>query len=138
MVTSRPRNCSIDTAYTSAWCAFPTRAAPGTAYSAGSPIRYTASAGKLTGPLSYSWSSEPERPDGLTVRATGAPLALTRTAGRGVTSGRPSSRGFRTSCPLPAMAANSPGLKRTWAGGETLQGSDAATAALEMTGGSGE
>jgi hypothetical protein len=87
VVTSRPRNCSFDTAYTSAWCVFPTRAAPGTAYRTGSPIQYTAGAGKLTGTLSYSWSSEPERPDGLTVRGTGAPLALTRTAGRGLTSG---------------------------------------------------
>lgn len=41
----------------------------------------------MTGTLSYSWSSDPRIPDDLTVRGTGAPLTLARTAGRGLTNG---------------------------------------------------
>ncbi|MFJ2555473.1 MULTISPECIES: hypothetical protein [unclassified Streptomyces] len=87
LLTSRPRNCSFDTTFTSAWCTFPTRAAARTAYRVSSPISYTAAPGKLAGTLSYSWSSEPQKPDGLTVRGTGAPLTLIRTAARGLTQG---------------------------------------------------
>ncbi|MEV7422165.1 hypothetical protein [Streptomyces sp. NPDC091212] len=87
VLTSRPGNCYFDTAFTSAWCVFATKAAPGTAYRTGSPIGYAADAGKLTGTLSYSWSSEPRKPGDLTVRGTGAPLSLTETAGRGLTNG---------------------------------------------------
>ncbi|MFJ1751070.1 hypothetical protein ACIOJD_33260 [Streptomyces sp. NPDC088116] len=42
LMTSRPDNCYFDTTFTSAWCTFPTKAAPGTAYRTGSPIGYTA------------------------------------------------------------------------------------------------
>ncbi|MFE3602507.1 hypothetical protein [Streptomyces sp. NPDC059142] len=80
LLTSRPANCLFDTAATSAWCAFPSRAAARTAYRVSSPIGYTASPGELAGTLSYSWSSEPEKPEGLTVRGTDAPLTLIRTA----------------------------------------------------------
>ena len=86
-VTSRPDNCYFDTAFTSAWCTFATKAAPGTAYRTSSPIGYTAAPGKLTGTLSYSWSSEPRKPDDLTVRGKGAPLTLTGTARNGLTNG---------------------------------------------------
>lgn len=85
LVTSHPDNCYFDIAFTSAWCTFPTKAAPGTAYRTSSPIGYTAAPGKLTGSLSYNWSSEPEKPDGLSVRGTGATLTLTTTADRGLT-----------------------------------------------------
>ncbi len=85
LLTSRPGNCFFDASSTSAWCAFSTRAAPGTAYRTSTPLRYTAAAGKLTGTLSYTWSSEPERPAGLTVRGTDPPLTLTGTADRGLT-----------------------------------------------------
>ena len=37
LVTSRPDNCYFDTTFTSAWCTFPTKAAPGTAYRTGPP-----------------------------------------------------------------------------------------------------
>ncbi|MFJ5222649.1 hypothetical protein [Streptomyces sp. NPDC088400] len=87
LMTSRPDNCSFDTAFTSAWCTFPTKAAPGSAYRTSSPINYTAAPGKLTGTLSYSWSSDPRIPDDLTVRGKGAPLTLARTADRGLTNG---------------------------------------------------
>ncbi|WP_069172940.1 hypothetical protein [Streptomyces griseus] len=85
VLTSRPANCFFDTTYTVAWCAFLTRAAPGTAYRTGAPIGFTAGRREqLNGGLSYSWSSDPRRPDGLTVRGTGAPLNLARTADRGL------------------------------------------------------
>ncbi|MEV6795530.1 hypothetical protein AB0M87_26860 [Streptomyces sp. NPDC051320] len=99
---SRPGNCSFNTAYTSAWCTFATEAAPGTAYRTGSPISYTAGLpGELTGTVSYSWSSEAERPntgkpDDLTVRGKGAPLTLTRTVDRGLTSDGSSSVSVET------------------------------------------
>lgn len=87
LLTSRPRNCYFDATFVSAWCTFPTKAAPGTAYRTGSPIGYTAGLPReLTGTLSYSWSSDPRKPDDLTVRGKGAPLTLARTAKRGLTS----------------------------------------------------
>ncbi|MFE3827692.1 hypothetical protein [Streptomyces sp. NPDC059092] len=79
-LTSRPGSCSFDTAFTSAWCTFPTRAAARTAYRVNSPITYTAAPGEPAGTLSCSWPSDPQEPDGLTVRGTDAPLTLTRTA----------------------------------------------------------
>ncbi|MEV8568312.1 hypothetical protein AB0436_22515 [Streptomyces sp. NPDC051322] len=96
-LTSRPGNCSFNTTYTSAWCTFAAKAAPGRAYRTSSPVSYTAGgAGELTGTVTYSWSSDtgtpdtgkPDtgKPDGLTVRGKGAPLTLTRTADRGLTS----------------------------------------------------
>lgn len=85
LLTSRPGNCAFDATFTSAWCTFATQAAPGTAYRTSAPIRYTAAPGKLTGTLSYSWSSDPQEPDGRTVRGKGAPLTLTRTTDRGLT-----------------------------------------------------
>jgi hypothetical protein len=87
LLTSRPDNCYFDTSATSAWCEFSTEAAPHTAYRTSAPVRYTAAAGKLLGTLSYTWSSEPERPAELTVRGTEPPLTLTRTADRGLTGG---------------------------------------------------
>ncbi|MEU5715637.1 hypothetical protein AB0G71_07560 [Streptomyces sp. NPDC020403] len=85
VLTSRPGNCSFDTTYTSAWCVFSTKAAPGTAYRTGSPFGFTAGLPEqLAGGLFYSWSSDRRRPDGLTVRGTGVPLTLTRTADRGL------------------------------------------------------
>lgn len=85
LLTSRPDNCYFDTSSTSAWCEFSTKAAPHTAYRTSSPVRYTAAAGELLGTLSYTWSSDPERPAELTVRGTEPPLTLTRTADRGLT-----------------------------------------------------
>jgi hypothetical protein len=87
LLTSRPDNCYFDTTFTSAWCTFATKAAPGTTYRTGSPIRYTAVPGKLTGTLSYSWSSDPHKPDDLTVRGNSAPLTLARADERGLTNG---------------------------------------------------
>ncbi|MFJ7996594.1 hypothetical protein ACIQ7D_05445 [Streptomyces sp. NPDC096310] len=87
LLTSRPANCLFDTASTSAWCTFPTQAAARTAYRVSAPIRYTAAPGKLAGTLSYDWSSDPQKPDGLTVRGTDAPMTLIRTTARGLTSG---------------------------------------------------
>jgi len=87
LLTSRPDNCYFDTSATSAWCEFSTKAAPHTAYRTSAPVRYTAAAGKLLGTLSYTWSSDPERPAELTVRGTEPPLTLTRTADRGLTGG---------------------------------------------------
>ncbi|WP_459753970.1 hypothetical protein [Streptomyces sennicomposti] len=76
VLTSRPRNCSYDPEFTTAWCLFATKAAPGAAYRTRAPVAFTAAPGELTGTVEYSWSSDPRRPDGLTVRGTGAPLAL--------------------------------------------------------------
>ncbi|WP_280891103.1 hypothetical protein [Streptomyces sp. LBL] len=87
LVTSRPDNCYFNITFTSAWCTFSTKATPGTAYRTSSPISYTAAPGRLTGSLSYSWSSEPRKPHDLSVRGTDAPLTLTTTANRGLTSG---------------------------------------------------
>ncbi|MFF8592400.1 hypothetical protein ACF061_13300 [Streptomyces sp. NPDC015220] len=83
VLTARPRNCRYDPEFTSAWCTFPTRAAPGTAYRTTSPVTFTAAPGELTGTLEYSWSSDPRSPIEPTVRGTGAPLTLTRTSGPG-------------------------------------------------------
>ncbi|MDX3530437.1 hypothetical protein P1P75_29520 [Streptomyces sp. ID05-39B] len=71
----------------SAWCVFPTKAAAGAAYRTSAPLVYTALPQKLTGSLVYTWSSAPRKPDGHTVRGTGAPLTLVGTAGRGFESG---------------------------------------------------
>lgn len=84
VLTARPRNCRYDPTFTSAWCTFPTKAAPGTAYRTSSPLSFTAVPEELTGTLDYSWSSDPQQPAELTVRGTGAPLTLTRTSGRGI------------------------------------------------------
>ncbi|WP_247195557.1 hypothetical protein [Streptomyces sp. GESEQ-35] len=89
-LTSRPENCWFNSEATTAWCGFSPKAAPHTAYATSSPITYTAGPGQLAGTLSYTWSSEPERPDDLTVRGTDAPLALKELAGaaaRGLTGG---------------------------------------------------
>ncbi|WP_316745353.1 hypothetical protein [Streptomyces sp. MK7] len=80
----RPSNCYFDPKFTSAWCSFSTKAAPGTAYRTSAPIRYTAAPGKVKGTLSYTWSSEPDKPEGFTVRGEGPPISLTRTD-RGLT-----------------------------------------------------
>ncbi|RDG37409.1 hypothetical protein [Streptomyces corynorhini] len=85
VLTSRPRNCHFDTGFTSAWCLFATKAAPGSAYRTAAPIGFAAAAGKLTGSLSYTWSSDPRKPEGHTARGTDAPLPLTATADRGLT-----------------------------------------------------
>ncbi|MEV5525791.1 hypothetical protein [Streptomyces prunicolor] len=90
LLTSRPDNCYFDTSATSAtsaWCEFSTKAAPHTAYRTSAPVRYTAVAGKLLGTLSYTWSSDPERPAELSVRGTEPPLTLTRAPDRGLTGG---------------------------------------------------
>ncbi|MFJ8859326.1 hypothetical protein ACIRD8_12900 [Streptomyces sp. NPDC102451] len=65
---------------TSAWCVFPTKAAPGAAYRTSAPLAYVAGEKELSGTLSYSWSSAPARPAGHTVRGTGAPITLVRAA----------------------------------------------------------
>ncbi|MEV6486355.1 hypothetical protein [Streptomyces sp. NPDC051576] len=78
---SRPENCWFDSDATVAWCRFNFRAAPHTAYATSSPITYTAGPGELGGSLSYTWSSEPERPDDLTVRGTDALLTLRELTG---------------------------------------------------------
>ncbi|MFJ8868070.1 hypothetical protein ACIRD6_20185 [Streptomyces sp. NPDC102473] len=77
---ARHGNCSYAGAPpTSAWCVFPTKAAPGAAYRTGTPLAYVAAGRELSGTLSYSWSATPEKPAGHTVRGTGAPVALVRT-----------------------------------------------------------
>ncbi|MFE6187794.1 hypothetical protein ACFQ6U_25530 [Streptomyces sp. NPDC056465] len=81
---ARHSNCSYAGARpTSAWCVFPTKAAPGAAYRTGAPLAYVAAGEELSGTLSYSWSATPEKPDGHTVRGTGAPVALVRTVDGG-------------------------------------------------------
>ncbi|MFF5900434.1 hypothetical protein ACFY8O_31575 [Streptomyces argenteolus] len=78
---ARHSNCSYaGTPPTSAWCVFPTKAAPGAAYRTGSPLSYVAAERQLSGTLVYHWSSAPEKPAGHTVRGRGAPLTLVRTA----------------------------------------------------------
>ncbi|MCX5417349.1 hypothetical protein [Streptomyces sp. NBC_00059] len=78
---TRHSNCHYTGApVTSAWCVFPTKAAPDTAYRTGAPLSYVAAEKELSGTLSYSWSSAPGKPDGHTVRGTGAPLTLVPTA----------------------------------------------------------
>ncbi|MFF3940200.1 hypothetical protein [Streptomyces phaeofaciens] len=65
----------------SAWCTFPTKAAAGAAYRTSAPLVYSVTEPEqLTGEVTYTWSSAPHRPAGHTVRGTGAPLALVRTA----------------------------------------------------------
>ncbi|MFD5875045.1 hypothetical protein [Streptomyces sp. NPDC060322] len=77
---ARHGNCSYAGAPpTSAWCVFPTKAAPGAAYRTDTPLAYVAAGKELSGTLSYSWSATPEKPAGHTVRGTGTPVALVRT-----------------------------------------------------------
>ncbi|MFD4572628.1 hypothetical protein ACFWNK_06370 [Streptomyces sp. NPDC058417] len=64
----------------SAWCVFPDRPPPGTAYRTAVPLAYSAPDGAMRGALTYSWSAAPERPEGHPVRGTGAPLTLVRAA----------------------------------------------------------
>jgi hypothetical protein len=87
VLTARPRNCSYNPAFTDAWCTFPAKAAPRTAYRTSSPFTFTSVPEELTGTLEYSWSSDPQRPAKLTVRGTGAPLTLTRTPDGGIHDG---------------------------------------------------
>jgi hypothetical protein len=89
VLTARPRNCSYNPAFTDAWCTFPAKAAPRTAYRTSSPFTFTFTSvpEELTGTLEYSWSSDPQRPAKLTVRGTGAPLTLTRTPEGGIHDG---------------------------------------------------
>ncbi|MDR6973535.1 hypothetical protein J2X68_000204 [Streptomyces sp. 3330] len=69
---------------TSAWCAFPTKAAAGAAYRTSAPLVYTVTPpGALTGEVTYTWSSPANRPADHTVRGAGSPLTLVRTAARG-------------------------------------------------------
>ncbi|MFE5244631.1 MULTISPECIES: hypothetical protein [unclassified Streptomyces] len=78
---TRHSNCFYaGTPVTSAWCVFPTKAAPDTAYRTSAPLSYVAAEKELSGTLSYSWSSAPERPDDHTMRGTGAPFTLVPTA----------------------------------------------------------
>ncbi|MCX4761597.1 hypothetical protein OG562_11525 [Streptomyces sp. NBC_01275] len=66
---------------TSAWCTFPTKAAAGAAYRTSAPLVYKVDAPeRLTGEVIYTWSSPPQKPADHTVRGTGAPLTLIRTA----------------------------------------------------------
>ncbi|MEW2050535.1 hypothetical protein [Streptomyces sp. NPDC005476] len=70
-------------AATSAWCTFPTKAAAGAAYRTGAPLVYTVTPpGRLAGEVTYTWSSPSSRPADHTVRGTGSPLTLVRTAGQ--------------------------------------------------------
>ncbi|MDQ0580675.1 hypothetical protein [Streptomyces rishiriensis] len=75
---------------TSAWCAFPTRAAAGAAYRTGAPLVYTVTPpGHLTGEVTYTWSSSPPaRPAGHTLRGTGSPLTLVATAAQDFDDGQ--------------------------------------------------
>ncbi|SHI25987.1 hypothetical protein SAMN05444521_6369 [Streptomyces sp. 3214.6] len=81
-LTARHSNCFYaGSAPTSAWCTFPTKAAAGAAYRTSAPLVYTVTAPKtLSGEVTYNWSSPPSRPADHTVRGTGAPLTLVRTA----------------------------------------------------------
>ncbi|WP_327314662.1 hypothetical protein [Streptomyces sp. NBC_01235] len=83
-LTARHSNCFYaGPTPTSAWCTFPTKAAAGAAYRTSAPLVYTVTAPKrLSGEVTYTWSSPPSRPADHTVRGTGAPLTLVRTAGR--------------------------------------------------------
>ncbi|MFJ3703470.1 MULTISPECIES: hypothetical protein [Streptomyces] len=77
---TRHSNCSYAGAPpTSAWCLFPAGAAPRATYRTSAPLSYVAAEKALHGTLSYSWSSDPEKPAGHTVRGTGAPITLTGT-----------------------------------------------------------
>ncbi|MFJ8751689.1 hypothetical protein ACIREO_20530 [Streptomyces sp. NPDC102441] len=77
-LNARHSNCYYaGSSPTSAWCLFPTEAAPGAAYRTSSPLSYVAAEKALYGSLSYSWSSDPTRPADHTVRGTGAPITLT-------------------------------------------------------------
>ncbi|MGW7169411.1 hypothetical protein ACWGH3_29835 [Streptomyces sp. NPDC054884] len=80
-LTALHSNCFYaGSAPTSAWCAFPTKAAPGTSYASDAPLVYTVTRPRtLTGEVTYTWSSAPSRPAGHTVRGTGPPLGLVRT-----------------------------------------------------------
>lgn len=79
---NRHSNCYYEGASpTSAWCVFPTKAAPGAAYRTSAPLAYVAAEKELSGTLSYTWSSAPTRPAGHTARGTGAPLTLVRAEG---------------------------------------------------------
>ncbi|MET7651107.1 MULTISPECIES: hypothetical protein [unclassified Streptomyces] len=70
-------------AATSAWCTFPTKAAAGAAYRTSAPLVYTVTPpGRLAGEVTYTWSSPSSRPADHTVRGTGSPLTLVRTAGQ--------------------------------------------------------
>ncbi|MDX3800374.1 hypothetical protein [Streptomyces sp. AK04-3B] len=74
---------------TSAWCTFPTKAAPGAAYAADAPLVYTVTGPRtLTGEVTYSWSSAPSRPAGHTVRGVGPPLGLVRTSAQDIGDSR--------------------------------------------------
>ncbi|MDQ0683436.1 hypothetical protein QFZ56_002399 [Streptomyces achromogenes] len=74
---------------TSAWCTFPTKAAPGAAYAADAPLVYTVTGPRtLTGEVTYTWSSAPSRPAGHPVRGVGPPLGLVRTPARGIGDGQ--------------------------------------------------
>lgn len=88
-LAARHSNCFYaGSAPTSAWCAFPTKAAAGAAYRTSAPVVYTVTApDALTGEVTYSWSSDPSRPAGHTVRGTGAPLTLVRTAAQAFDDG---------------------------------------------------
>ncbi|MFI5792157.1 hypothetical protein [Streptomyces sp. NPDC051677] len=81
-LAARHSNCFYaGSAPTSAWCTFPAEAAAGAAYRTSAPLVYTVAApGTLGGEVTYSWSSAPSRPAGHTVRGTGSPLTLVRTA----------------------------------------------------------
>ncbi|MFH8803461.1 hypothetical protein ACH4F6_28295 [Streptomyces sp. NPDC017936] len=86
-LTPRYGNCFYaGPAPTSAWCTFPTRAAPGAGYRTSAPLVYSVTPpGVLTGEVSYTWSAAPRKPAGHTVRGTGAPLTLVRLPGEGFT-----------------------------------------------------
>ncbi|GAB7108025.1 hypothetical protein JCM4814A_63390 [Streptomyces phaeofaciens JCM 4814] len=81
-LTARHSNCFYaGPAPTSAWCTFPTKAAAGAAYRTSAPLVYTVTQPeRLTGEVTYTWSSAPQKPADHTVRGTGAPLTLIRTA----------------------------------------------------------
>ena len=81
-LTARHSNCFYaGPAPTSAWCTFPTKAAAGAAYRTSAPLVYTVTPPeKLTGEVTYTWSSAPQKPADHNVRGTGAPLTLIRTA----------------------------------------------------------
>ncbi|WP_254075969.1 hypothetical protein [Streptomyces sp. P3] len=89
-LTALHSNCFYaGSAPTSAWCAFPTKAAPGAAYAADAPLVYTVTGPRtLTGEVTYTWSSAPSRPAGHTVRGVGPPLGLVRAPARGIGEGR--------------------------------------------------
>ncbi|WP_233221754.1 hypothetical protein [Streptomyces carminius] len=79
----------------SAWCEFPTRVAPRTAYRTGVPLALTVGPEVINGSLWYETVAWRKKPAGHTKRGRGAPLTLVRTA-EGEAAGTPGLIDVRT------------------------------------------